>query len=130
MEEGVFRGLFIKLAKERYSFNKANLIAAILFGLWHFVMPLRSYIDNEMSFQEMLVMGIGYVILAGIMSIKWGMLIEMTGTIWVGLAEHFFNNTIINALHVVTVSGSDEMQIARVMIACTVVVVYIDICNV
>lgn len=118
MEEGVFRGLFIKTFSETNSFMKANLISAFLFGVWHIVMPIRSYINREMSFTEMVLMSIGYVILAGIMGIKWGLLNRMTGNIWVGLGDHLFNNTIAtNMLHVVSSMGADEMQIVRIMAA-------------
>ena len=68
MEEGVFRGLFLKMFSETKSFMKANYIAAFLFGVWHIVMPVRSYINGEMTFAAMLLMGIGYMILAGIMA--------------------------------------------------------------
>ena len=73
MEEGVFRGLFIKTLFEIKPFMQANYIAAFLFGVWHIVMPIRSYINGEMSFAATLLMGIGYMILAGIMGIKWGL---------------------------------------------------------
>ena len=42
MEEGVFRGLFIKILSETKPFMQANYIAAFLFGVWHIVMPIRS----------------------------------------------------------------------------------------
>jgi len=42
----------------------------------------------------------------------------MTGNLWLGAADHFFNNTVAtNMLHVVTNSGADEMQIVRIMLA-------------
>ena len=63
-------------------------------------------------------MGIGYMILAGIMGIKWGILYRITGNIWVGLGDHLFNNTIAaNMLHVVSLNGADELQIIRIMAA-------------
>ena len=34
MEEGIFRGLFIKIFSESKSFMQANFIAAFLFGVW------------------------------------------------------------------------------------------------
>ena len=118
MEEGVFRGLFIKMLSETTPFMTANFIAAFLFGIWHIVMPIRSYINGEMPFAEMILMSIGYVILAGIMGIKWGLLNRMTGNIWVGLGDHLFNNTVAaNMLHVVSGAGADEMQIVRIMAA-------------
>ena len=55
-------------------------------------------------------MSVGYVILSMIMGIKWGYLYKMTGSIWMGLADHFFNNCVVtNLLHVVTSTGVDEM---------------------
>jgi membrane protease YdiL (CAAX protease family) len=117
MEEGIFRGLFIKLGQEKYSFTKTNLTVALLFGIWHWIIPLRSYIDGDMTLATMLIMGGGYIILAGIMSIKWGLWLNITGFIWIGMAEHFFNNTIGNLLHVATSTGVDELQIVRILIA-------------
>ena len=67
MEEGVFRGLFIKTLSETKPFMQANFIAALLFGIWHIIMPVRNFINGEMSFAAMVLLGIGYIILAGIM---------------------------------------------------------------
>ena len=118
MEEGVFRGLFLKTLSETKPFMQANYIAAFLFGVWHIVMPIRSYINGEMSFAAMLLMGIGYIILAGIMGIKWGLLYRITGNLWAGLGDHLFNNTVAtNMLHVVSLNGADELQIVRIMAA-------------
>ncbi|MFG6357179.1 MAG: CPBP family intramembrane metalloprotease [Acetatifactor sp.] len=118
MEEGVFRGLFIKILAETKPFMQANFIAAFLFGIWHIVMPIRSYIDGEMSLAAMVMLGIGYIILAGIMGIKWGLLYRVTGNIWVGLGDHLLNNTVAtNMLHVVSQEGADELQIVRIMVA-------------
>ena len=118
MEEGVFRGLFLKTLSKTKPFMQANFIAAFLFGIWHIVMPIRSYVNGEMSFAAMVLMGIGYIILAGIMGIKWGLLYRITGNIWVGLGDHLFNNTVAaNMLHVVSLKGADELQIVRIMAA-------------
>ncbi len=109
MEEGIFRGLFIKIFSESKPFMQANFIAAFLFGIWHIVMPARSCMDGEMSFTAMVLMGIGYIILAGVMGIKWGLLYHMTGDIWVGFGDHLFNNTVAaNMLHVISLKGADE----------------------
>ena len=118
MEEGVFRGLFLKMLSETKPFMQSNFIAAFLFGIWHIVMPIRSYVNGEMSFAAMVLMGIGYIILAGIMGIKWGLLYRITGNLWAGLGDHLFNNTIAtNMLHVVSQNGADELQIVRIMAA-------------
>ena len=63
----------------------------------------------------MALMSIGYIILAGIMGVKWGVLYRTTGNIWVGLGDHLFNNTVAtNMLHVVSGAGADELQIVRI----------------
>ena len=43
MEEGVFRGLFIKILSETKPFMQANYIAAFLFGVWHIVIQKRRF---------------------------------------------------------------------------------------
>ena len=62
MEEGVFRGLFTKIL-EGISYRKSLFFIAFLFGIWHLVMPLRDYLQGEASLLNLIVMGIGYVIL-------------------------------------------------------------------
>ncbi len=117
MEEGVFRGLFMKILGEKLSFISAVLIIAFLFGIWHWVMPLRDYVEGNTSFANSIGMGIGYIILAGIMSIKWSLLYKMTGALWVGLGDHLFNNVVVtNLLHVISNSEADSMQIVRILI--------------
>ena len=117
MEEGIFRGLFMKILAPKLSFIRATLLIALLFGTWHWVMPLRDYMDGNTSLPNLLIMGIGYIILAGIMSIKWSVLYRITGALWVGLGDHLFNNVIVtNLLHVISNGEADSMQIIRIMI--------------
>lgn len=118
MEEGVFRGLFLNILQPKHLFWYANLTTALLFGVWHWVMPMRSYLDGTSTLANLLVMGIGYIILSGIMSIKWGMMYKMTGSLWAGLGDHLFNNVVAtNLLHVVSNTGADEWQIVRILLA-------------
>ena len=115
MEEGIFRGLFTKILED-ISYNTSLFLIAFLFGIWHLVMPFRDFIEGKSSISNLLVMGIGYVILAGMMSIKWSLLYRMTGSLWIGLGDHLFNNVISNLLHVVSNSEVDNMQIVRILI--------------
>lgn len=117
MEEGLFRGFYITYLSEAYSAKAALYIAALLFGIWHIVTPLRSVITGEMNVVTFILMSIGYIILSALMGIKWGLLYQHTKTIWVGMADHFFNNCVItNLTHVVTDTGVDDLQILRVLI--------------
>lgn len=132
MEEGLFRGFYIKYLNRKFNTRKAIWIAALLFGLWHIVTPFRSLLDGELNLCSFIGMSIGYVVLSGMMGIKWGLFYKLTGSIWMGLADHFFNNCIVtNLLHVVTSTGVDEMQIARVLIgqltSFTAVLIYMKI---
>lgn len=115
MEEGIFRGLFTKILED-ISYNTSLFLIAFLFGIWHLVMPFRDYMEGKSSISNLLVMGIGYVILAGMMSIKWSLLYRMTGSLWIGLGDHLFNNVISNLLHVVSNNEVDNVQIVRILI--------------
>ena len=115
MEEGIFRGLFTKILED-ISYNTSLFLIAFLFGIWHLVMPFRDFIEGKSSISNLLVMGIGYVFLAGMMSIKWSLLYRMTGSLWIGLGDHLFNNVISNLLHVVSNNEVDNMQIVRILI--------------
>ena len=59
---------------------------------------------------------LGYVILAGMMSIKWSLLYKMTDSLWLGLGDHLFNNLASNLVHVVSNSEVDSLQIVRILL--------------
>ena len=118
MEEGVFRGLFYELIRTDHTAKAALLVQSLLFGVWHIVTPLHNLIDGDLNIFGFIGLSVGYVILAGIMGIKWGLLYRMTGSLYMGMADHFFNNCIAtNLLHLSTESGTDELMIIRVLIA-------------
>ena len=118
MEEGTFRGLFFELVSAKKSMKTALFFQAFLFGVWHIVTPLHNLIDGDIDAASFIGLGIGYIILAGLMGIKWGLLYIMTGSLYSGMADHFFNNCIAtNLLHITTEEGIDDMMIVRVMIA-------------
>lgn len=116
-EEGLFRGLFLQLAKKPFGLKKANFIQALLFGTWHFVSVALELRNGTMNIPTAIVMTIGYIVLAGILALEWGTCVFMTGVLWVGVFEHFFNNFIGNTLHVITETGTDELQIARIVLS-------------
>ncbi len=118
MEEGTFRGLFYNITVIDHSPKYACIFQAFLFGVWHIVTPLHNLIDGDINIGSFIALGVGYIILAGMMGIKWELLYRMTGNLYAGMADHFFNNCIAtNLLHVTTESGIDEMMIIRVAIA-------------
>ena len=118
MEEGTFRGLFYKILRTDHAAKAAVLIQALLFGIWHVVTPLHNLIDGDINLIGFIGLSIGYIVLAGIMGIKWALMYRMTGNLYAGMADHFFNNCIAtNLLHLSTESGTDELMIVRVLIA-------------
>jgi membrane protease YdiL (CAAX protease family) len=120
MEEGIFRGLFVKLFEKKTSFTAAVLCSSLLFGLWHIAAPLRELLDGNMQISSFVMASLMQVLLTGIMGILLCLLVKVTGSIWTAMAVHFTNNFIVNILHVVTQSGADELQIIRISIAQTI----------
>ena len=118
MEEGVFRGLLPALAGTSHRWRAALLFQSVLFGVWHIVTPLRALVDGQLEPVGFLALSVGYLILSGLMGVKWGLLCRMTGNLYAGMADHFFNNCVAtNLLHVVTEGGADEWMILRVSVA-------------
>ena len=118
MEEGTFRGLFYEIIRTDRAAKTAVLIQALLFGIWHVVTPLHNLIDGDIDLVGFVWLSVGYIILAGIMGIKWSLMYRMTRNLYAGMADHFFNNCIAtNLLHLTTESGTDEWMIVRVLIA-------------
>lgn len=116
-EEGLFRGVFLKLCTDRYGFTKANFIQAFLFGIWHIITVVLAVLEGSMTIPMAILFAIGYIILAGILGLEWGTCVNMTGVLWVGIFEHFFNNFIGNILHVISSTGTDELQIVRIVLS-------------
>ena len=117
MEEGLFRGLFTTMLQQKYTFVAISLINASLFGLWHLAMPFRAFLDGEIQLHTMLLLGAGYAVFSFIFGLKMSLLYKLTGSLWLGMADHFFNNTIINIIHITSDQGNDTLQIARIVAA-------------
>ncbi len=117
MEEGVFRGLFLRLMEEKHSFLKACLFSSILFGIWHIAQPVRNVLDGVQSPMGALMAGLMLVATSTLLAIQYCMLLKVTGAIWAGMAAHFVNNASANLLHVTTASGTDELLTVRIAIA-------------
>lgn len=120
MEEGIFRGLFVRIFEVKYSFIKATVFSSVLFGIWHIAAPVRSLLDGEISPMGMIPTVIILVLTTGIAGAKFCLLTKITGSLWMSMADHFFNNTIINLLHITTISGADQLQIIRISVAQTI----------
>lgn len=116
-EEGLFRGLFRKISMQHDSQKTANLVQALLFGIWHITNVINPVLDGSMNLAAAAFMGAGYILLSGILAYEWGMCAALTGTLWAGASEHLFNNFISNSLHTVTETGADEWMIIRITLS-------------
>jgi membrane protease YdiL (CAAX protease family) len=108
MEEGLFRGVMIRLFRVKLSFWPANVLQACLFALWHLPWVLKWYQVGELEahgglffatlsqFLPMLL--IGFV---------WGYFYLKTGSLWLPWIAHLLNNTVLNLVHIRTTGGLD-----------------------
>ena len=120
MEESVFRGLFQKIFRNRYSFVTAAVISSVMFGFWHIIGPIRNNIDGVCSLNGMIANIVMLFTTSGLIGFKFAMLSKLEGALYMGMADHFVNNTIVNLLHVTTTSGMDELMFMRITVAQTI----------
>ncbi len=113
MEEGLFRGVFLPTFKTRYSFWKANLFQALLFGLWHWVWPLKSFLTGEQSMLGALMNALILMLGTATFGFVWGYMFQKTNSLWTSIAAHFAANTIQNILHINSNNGVDTMVFLR-----------------
>ena len=119
MEEGVFRGLFIRRLQEKFSYSSTAIISAVLFGFWHGVAPVRSFIDGELSTFGLFMNCLILILSSAVVGYKYGLITRITGSGFMAMGDHFVNNTLVNILHVVSANGTDQFQMVRISIAQT-----------
>lgn len=117
MEEGLFRGLLQKLLESRYTFLTAAAIAAILFGFWHIMAPLRSYYDGAISFNGLIANSLMLVSTSSLVGLKFALLTKLTNNLYMAMGHHFINNAIVNMIHITSNCGADELMVLRISIA-------------
>ncbi len=120
MEESIFRGLFQKLLEKRYSFLISAIISSVLFGIWHIVSPFRLLIEGQIAFKSFAISGIFLVLTSALVGFNFALMTKLSGGLYVAMASHFVNNTIVNILHITSSIGTDEFLSARVGIAQTI----------
>jgi len=116
LEESLFRGVMMTHFRVRLSFWKANFLQAFLFGLWHIVWPVKSYILGQMSASEAIVFAMGYIFLSAIIGLVWGYLFLKTNSLWAPWFAHTISNSTMNLLHTVTAQGFDSGFMIRMSV--------------
>ena len=119
MEEGIFRGLFQKVFERKYSFLKAALLSNLLFGLWHIMGPFRSFLDGEMSLMGFWINSLILILTSFLIGFQFALMTKMTGSLYMGMAVHFVNNTVVNLLHVLSKGEVDQLLSLRITVAQT-----------
>ncbi len=117
MEEGIFRGLFQKILEKKYSFIISAVIASCLFGLWHIMAPVRSYYDGLVSLSGFIANAVLLIVTSSLVGFKFAIMTKLTNSLYMAMGHHFINNAIVNILHVVSITGTDEFMVMRITIA-------------
>lgn len=117
MEEGIFRGLFQTLLESKYTFILSAVLSSVLFGLWHIMSPLRSYLDGTMSTGGFIANSIMLITTSALVGFKFAMMTKLTESLYMAMGDHFVNNTIVNMLHVISDTGADTLMVVRISIA-------------
>lgn len=128
MEEGLFRGLFQKMFEYNYTFIGSAIVSSSLFGIWHVMAPIRSYCDGMIGVSGLIANIIMLVITSGMIGFKFCLLANMTGSLYMGMGDHFVNNTIVNIIHIISDTGADELQVVRIAVAQSLSCIIVFIC--
>lgn len=107
MEEGLFRGVILPHFMRSLSFRWANLLQAILFGLWHAVWPVKSLITGDITVGAAVTEAVGLVLTTTAAGLVFGYLFYKTASLWAPWLAHTIHNSALNLVHIRTVEGLD-----------------------
>lgn len=106
MEEGLFRGVMLKLNRVQLSFARSNWLQALLFGAWHLIWVVKWYQTGVVSTPNEIGLGIVANFLPQIcLGLVWGYAYFKTDNLWTAWIAHTLTNTTLNLLHVATVDA-------------------------
>lgn len=107
MEEGLFRGVMLPHFMGSLSFQRANLLQAALFGLWHAVWPAKSLITGDLTLNAAVTEAGALVLMTTAAGLVFGYLFFKTGSLWAPWLAHTIHNSALNLVHIRTVEGLD-----------------------
>ncbi len=79
--------------------------------------PIRSYCDGMIGVSGFIANMVMLIITSGIIGFKFCLLTKMTGSLYMGMSDHFVNNTVVNMFHIISDTGVDELQVVRIAVA-------------
>jgi membrane protease YdiL (CAAX protease family) len=106
MEDGLFRGVMIRLLLVRFSGWGAIILQAVLFSLWHVSWPLRRLLDGQATFGEAAFEAFGLLLATLISGVVYGYFYYKTDNLWGAFVGHTINNGIFNVLFIQTSIGT------------------------
>ena len=106
-EEGLFRGVMLTHFRIRLGPWKANILQAAIFGLWHLAWPLYRLLSGRVSAAESAPQAVLIVLAATISGLAYGYLYLTTDSLWAPWIAHTISNSVLNLLHIRTLSGLD-----------------------
>ena len=107
MEEGLFRGIMLPHFMQSLSFRWANVIQAVLFGLWHAVWPAKSLIMSDLTVEAAVMEAVGLVLTTTAAGLLFGYLYYKTDSLWAPWLAHTVHNSALNLIHIRTIQGLD-----------------------
>ena len=105
MEEGLFRGVMIRLLLGKLSGWGAILVSAGFFAIWHLGWPIRQLLDGTATLGEAAFGAFSLLLATFIAGIAYGYLYWKTDNQWGPFLAHTINNTLLNIIYFRTVSG-------------------------
>lgn len=116
MEEGLFRGVMLKLFRIKLPFLQANGLQALLFGAWHLVWVVKWYQTGSITTPgEISGAFVTNFLPQLLMGLVWGYAFLKTGNLWIPWTAHTITNTVLNLVHITTVNGMDEGLTIRML---------------
>jgi membrane protease YdiL (CAAX protease family) len=107
MEEGPFRGVMLTHFRRRLTPWRANILQAVIFGLWHIAWPIQHYLTGDADAAGALSEAVTIAIASSVSGLAYGYLYLETDSLWAPWLGHTVNNTILNLTHLRTVDGLD-----------------------
>jgi membrane protease YdiL (CAAX protease family) len=121
MEEGLFRGVMIRLFRVKLSFWRANALQALLFGIWHLPWVVKWYQTGQIETPgEILFAALSQFLPMLLMGLVWGYFYLKTDSLWTPWVAHTLTNTTFNLLHITTIDGLDSSMAIRGLSCCIV----------
>src|ERR1044071_866107 len=94
MEESIFRGVILPHLMGRFSFWKANVGQAFLFGIAHLIFPLHSWASGQATAGQAMAEAVTLLVFTTIGGLVFGYLYYRTDSLWTSILAHLIDNSI------------------------------------